>query len=263
MNDQILLQLRSLKLPGIREHLEARVLEARGNDLSYEEFLSMLLTDEIEQRTTRRVNRLLKRASLGAETTVETFDFSFNPSISSKLIKSLASCRFIERAEGIFLLGPTGTGKTHLAKAFAHAACRLMFTVAYYSFHQLFADLAAADLQNRLHVLMKRLLRVDLLVIDDFGFKTMDQASAERFYAIVDGRFRQRSIILTSNRAMADWPALFPDPIMANAILDRLAHTSHQIVIKGQSYRKKLQVKADESPANERTNRQDNAMHPT
>lgn len=246
MNDQLLHQLRALKLPGIREHLEARMLEAKSNDLSYEDFLSMLLTDELEQRTTRRVNRLLKRASLGAETTVETFDFGFNSSVSPKLVKSLASCRFVERAEGVFFLGPTGTGKTHLAKALAHAACRLLFSVGYYSFHQLFAELAAADLQGKLHLLMKRLLKVDLLVIDDFGFKTMDQASAERFYAIVDGRFRQKSIILTSNRAMADWPALFPDPIMANAILDRLAHTSHQIVIKGQSYRKKLQVKKDD-----------------
>ena len=249
MNDQLLHQLRLLKLPGIREHLEARILEAKGNDLSYEEFLSMLLTDEVEQRTTRRINRLLKRASLGAETTVETFDFAFNSSVNAKVIKSLVSCRFIERAEGVFFIGPTGTGKTHLAKALAHAACRLMFTVSYYSFHQLFADLAAADLQGKLHILMKRLLKVDLLVIDDFGFKTMDQAAAERFYAIVDGRFRQRSIILTSNRAIADWPPLFPDPIMANAILDRLAHNSHQIIIKGQSYRKKLQVKSEEYAA--------------
>lgn len=246
MNDDVLHHLRVLKLPGIREHLDARLLEAQANDLAYEEFLSMLLTDEIEERTSRRIARLLHRSGLGSDTTLETFDFSFNPSVSSKQIKSLASCRFIERSEGVFFIGPTGTGKTHLAKALAHQACRLMFSVAFYSFHQLFAELAAADLQNRLPVMMKRLLKVDLLVIDDFGFKTIDQASAERFYAIVDARFRSKSIILTSNRAMTDWPALFPDPIMANAILDRLAHTSHQIVIKGQSYRKKLQVQKEE-----------------
>jgi len=246
MNDQILQQLRILKLPGFREHLEARLLEAEANNLSYEDFLSMLLADEFDLRTTRRIERLLHHAHLGKEMTIDTFDFSFNPSINAKKIKALASCRFIERSEGVFFLGPTGTGKTHLAKALAHQACRMMFSVAFYSFHQLFAELATADLQNRLHILINRLLKVDLLVIDDFGFKTIDKQSAERFYAIVDGRFRSKSIILTSNRAMTDWPALFPDPVMANAILDRLAHTSHQIVLKGQSYRKKLQVKEED-----------------
>lgn len=246
MNDQVIQQLRVLKLPGFREHLQARVMEAEANNLSYAEFLAMLLTDELDMRTSRRIQRLLRSANLGKEMTMETFDFSFNPAIGAKRIKALAACRFIERGEGIFLMGPTGTGKTHLAKALAHQACRMMFSVAFYSFHQLFAELAAADLQNRLHVILKRLLRVDLLVIDDFGFKTIDQLSAERLYALVDGRFRSKSIILTSNHAMADWPGLFPDPVIANAILDRLAHTSHQIVIKGQSYRKKLSVQSEE-----------------
>jgi DNA replication protein DnaC len=246
MNDQIVQQLRILKLPGIRENIEKRIMEAQANNLSYSEFLSMLLTDEFDERTSRKIARMLRRAGLGKDMTLETFDFSFNPSINAKQIKALASCRFIERAEGVFFLGPTGTGKTHLAKALGHQACRMMFSVGYYTFHQLFAELATADLQNRLHIFLKRLLKTDLLVIDDFAFKTIDQQSAERFYALVDGRFRSKSIILTSNRPMTDWQKLFPDPIIANAILDRLAHTSHQIVIKGQSYRKKLQVKNEE-----------------
>jgi len=246
MNDQIIQQLRILKLPGIREHLDQRLMEAHANTLSYAEFLSMLLTDEFDERTSRKIARMLRRSGLGKEMTIEAFDFSFNPSINAKQIKALASCRFIERAEGIFFLGPTGTGKTHLAKALAHQACRMMFSVGYYTFQQLFAELATADLQNRLHVFLKRLLKIDLLVIDDFAFTTIDQQSAERFYALVDGRFRSKSIILTSNRPMSDWQKLFPDPIIANAILDRVAHTSHQIVIKGQSYRKKLLVTHEE-----------------
>ncbi len=244
MNDQLIHQLRVLKLSGVRDHLEDRLSEAQRNDLGYDDFLSMALTDEIDTRTTRRVKRLLHQASLGSDNTLETFDFAFNPSINARLIKSLASCQFLERGEGIFFLGPTGTGKTHLAKAIAHAACRKLFSVGFFSFHQLFADMALADLQNRLHHLLKRIVRLDLLIIDDFGFKALDQQSAERLYAIVDGRFGQKSTILTSNRSMTDWPKLFPDPITANAILDRLAHTSHQIVIKGQSYRKKFAPKS-------------------
>jgi DNA replication protein DnaC len=246
MNNDLVQQLRALKLPGIREHLEARIMEAESNDLSYNEFLSMLLTDELDLRSTRRIDRLLHHAHLGSDMTLETFDMNFNASINAKLIRNLASCRFIERGEGVFFIGPTGTGKTHLAKALAHKACRMMFSVAFYSFRNLFSELAAADLQNKLPQLLKRLITVDLLVIDDFGFKTIDQTAAERLYAIVDSRFRAKSIILTSNRSMTDWPGLFPDPIVANAILDRIAHTSHQIVIKGQSYRKKLQVKKEE-----------------
>ena len=245
MTDQLLQQLRALKLSGMRDHLEERIQEAERNDLSYGEFLSMVVSDETDMRTNRRIARLLHHAGLGAEKTLDTFDFGFSPSLNAKQIKALATCRFIERAEGIFLLGPTGTGKTHLAKALAHAACRKLFSVGFYSFYQLFADLATADLQNRLGTLMKRLIRLDLLIIDDFGFKSIDQQSAERFYTIVDSRFGQKSIILTSNRAMTDWPKLFPDPIIANTIMDRLAHTSHQIIIKGQSYRKKLAPQND------------------
>jgi len=247
MNDDLQRQLRILKLPGMREHLEGRIMEAEANNLSYGEFFSMLLTDELDLRTSRRIERLLHQAHLGSEMTLNTFDWSFNASVNAKQIRGLATCRFIERGEGIFFIGPTGTGKTHLAKAIAHAACRMMFSVAVYTVAGLFADLALADLQNKLHVLMKRLLSADLLVIDDLGLKTIDQLSSERLYAIVDGRFRTKSIILTSNRAMTDWPGLFPDPVVANAILDRLAHTSHQIVLKGQSYRKKLQVKRDDA----------------
>jgi DNA replication protein DnaC len=246
MNDHLLYQLRLLKLAGIREHLEARLLEANSNNLSHEEFLSMILTDELDMKTTHRMNRLMKEASLGAVTTIDGFDYAFNPEINAKLIKSLATCRFIERGEGVIFLGPTGTGKTHLTKALAHQACRFMFSVVFYKFKKLMEEMALADLQNRLPVLMKRLLKVDLLALDDIGLNPIDQGSAERFYTIVDGRFRQKSIVLTSNRAITDWPGLFPDPVLANAILDRIAHTSHHVILKGQSYRKKLQVKTDE-----------------
>jgi DNA replication protein DnaC len=241
--NQLKMQLKSLNLTGILDNLDLRLLEAQQNQLSYAEFLSMLLTDEIETRNITTVKRLILKANFGAEKTLESFDFSFNPSINAAYVRELATCRFIERGEGVFFLGPTGTGKTHLAKALCHQACRKQYTVAFYPFHQFFADLHKADKKNTLTTLMSRLTRIDLLTIDDFGFKKIEQQSAEYLYAIVDARYPTKSIVLTSNRAISDWAAIFPDAIIANAILDRLAHNAHQIIIKGESYRKKLTPK--------------------
>ena len=237
---QLKTQLKTLKLSGMLEQLELRLLEAQQHQLSYSEFLSMLITDEIEKRNHRKVARLIQQANMGNESILENFDFSFNHSINAAHIRELATCRFIEQGQGVFLLGPTGTGKTHLAKALCHQACRRNLTVAFFSFYQFFYELDKADQKNQLQKYLKQLIKVDLLTIDDFGFKKIDQQQAEYLYAIVDARYAVKSIILTSNRAMNDWLAIFPDPVIANAILDRLAHHSHQIVIKGESYRKKL-----------------------
>jgi DNA replication protein DnaC len=240
---QLKQQLKTLKLSGIVETLDLRLLEAQQNQLSYSELLSIMLTDEIEIRNMRKLQRLLSQAGISSQQTIESFDFSFNPSINAAHIRELATCRFIERGEDIFFIGPTGTGKTHLAKALCHQACRMYFSCAYYPFHQFFNELNKAELKNQLSKFIKKIIKTDLLVIDDFGFKKIDQPSAEYLYAIVDARYGVKSIILTSNRAITDWASIFPDPLMANAILDRLAHHSHQIILKGESYRKKFKPK--------------------
>lgn len=231
--------LKALKLSGILDHLDVRLMEAQSNELSFTELLAMILTDEMEARRNRKLSRLIKRAHLNSGQTLESFDFSFNPSTNAVHIRELARCQFIERAENVFLLGPTGTGKTHLAQALSHMACRQHLVVDFYSFHTLFMALTHADLAGNVDRLIGVLIKADLLVIDDFAFKKMDQKMAEWFYAIVDGRYALRSIILTSNRALSDWTGIFPDKVMANAVMDRLAHNAHQIVIKGESYRKK------------------------
>jgi len=240
---QLKTQLKTLKLSGMLDTLDIRLMEAQQNQLAFSEFLSIILTDEIETRDMRKLKRLLIHAGIGAEKTLETFDFSFNPSINAAYIRELATCRFIERGDGVFFIGPSGTGKTHLAKALCHQACRKHLSTAFYSFHHFFNELEKAELKNQIAKLIKRLVKIDLLVIDDFGFKKIDQKSAEYLYNIVDARYAVKSIILTSNRAIVDWAAVFPDPLMANAVLDRIAHHSHQIIIKGESYRKKLSPK--------------------
>ena len=186
---QLKSQLKALKLSGIAETLELRIMEAQNNQLAFTELLTMILTDEIETRQNRKLQRLISHARLDSGKTLESFDFSFNPSINASLIRELATCRFIEKGENIFLLGPTGTGKTHLAQAISHMACRQFLTVEFYNFHEFFSKLHKADLMNRIDKLMKSLIKADLIVIDDFAFKKIDQKSAEYLYALVDDRF--------------------------------------------------------------------------
>ena len=147
---QLKTQLKTLKLSGMLEQLELRLLEAQQHQLSYSEFLSMLITDEIEKRNHRKVARLIQQANMGNESILENFDFSFNHSINAAHIRELATCRFIEQGQGVFLLGPTGTGKTHLAKVLCHQACRRNLTVAFFSFYQFFNELDKADQKNQL-----------------------------------------------------------------------------------------------------------------
>jgi len=235
-------QLKTLKLSGINETLDMRLMEAQSNELSFSEFL-----DELQTRSNRKLQRLLTHAHLEANKTFESYDFTFNTSVNASLLRELGTCHFIEKGENIFFIGPTGTGKTHLAKAIAHRACRQHLVVEFFNFQELFQKLKHDDLVNELHKIMKMLLKADLLILDDFAFKKIDQQSAELFYSIVDTRYGSKSILLTSNRAINDWGTIFPDPIMANAILDRLAHNAHQITIKGESYRKRMKPTPERS----------------
>jgi len=237
---QLKQQLRSLKLSGALETIELRIMEAGQNQLSFAELLSLILEDEILTRQNRKLQRLLSHAKLNSNKTIETFDFAFNSSINAQQIRNFTLCRFIEKNENIFFVGPTGTGKTHLAKAIGHAACRKYLSVGFFNFHALFLSLHQAELNDKLDKQLKIIIKYDLLIIDDFAFKKIDQNMAELLYALIDARYGIGSIILTANRSMSDWGNIFPDQIMANALMDRLCHNAHQIIIKGESYRRKF-----------------------
>lgn len=245
---QIKSQLRALKLSGTLDTIEMRIMEASQNQLAFGELLSMVLLDELQMRQNRKLQRLITQAHLESNKTLESFDFTFNPSINASLIRELSTCRFIEKGENIFFVGPTGTGKTHLAKAIGHMACRQFLSVGFYNFHELFLTMKNADLSGKLDKFLKHLSKTNLLIIDDFAFKKLDQKQSEYLYAIVDIRYGASSTILTSNRSMTDWAAIFPDPIMANALMDRMCHNAHQIIIKGESYRKKMVHGYDKNP---------------
>lgn len=239
INGQIEHKLRQLKLTGILQTLSVRVKQAEGSKAGYEEFLMMLLEDEYERRQSGRLLKRLKQAGFEEEKTLEGFDFGFNPQIPVKRIKQLSSSVYIEKKENIFLLGPVGVGKTHIAQALGHIACRMghdvIFTKAATMFRYLHGGRADQSWERRI----KQYISVDLLILDDFGLKPLTQFQSDDFYEIINERYMKRSTIFTGNRTVEDWHKLFLDPVIANSAMDRIAHNSHQIIMTGESFRNK------------------------
>lgn len=233
-------QLKALKLGRMLDTMEVRLSQARNDQLGYLEFLQLLLQDEIERRKTQSLRLRLQRASFEEPKILEDFDFLANPALNPAAVRDLATGLFIERREHVLLYGPAGTGKTHLAQALGHHACRMGRSVLFLKAVKLFRILQAARADNSWEAELRRFLAPDLLIIDDFGLKPMTMSQAEDFYEIVAERHLRGSIIVTSNRPPGDWLPLFPDPVMANSALDRLAHNAHHFVMKGESYRKKM-----------------------
>jgi DNA replication protein DnaC len=237
-------QLKSLRLSGFLDSLELRLQQAQAASMGYLDFFQLIVQDEIERREAKKLQTRLQQASFEEEKTVECFDFSFNPKLNTRLSHDLATCLFINRTEHIVLYGPAGVGKTHIAQAIGHQACRLGHDVLFTKAIKLFRSLLAARADHSWEKRMKKYLAPDLLIIDDFGLCALTCAQAEDFYEIVAERHLKSSMIITSNRPPQDWIPLFPDPVMANSALDRLAHHAHHLIIEGESYRRKLMPQA-------------------
>lgn len=233
------LTLKQLRLSGIAESLEVRLDQARDANLGYLEFLQLILQDEVERRHSHGVQRRLKQAAFQEHKAIEEFDFQALPGVNPKGIKDLATGLFIERKEHVLLYGPPGTGKTHLAQALGNQACRIGYTTLFTTAAKLFRKLAAARIEDAFEESVKMFLKPQLLIIDDLGLTAFSQEQTEAFYEIVAERHHSGSIVITSNRPPGDWPGLFPDQVLANSLMDRLAHKAHHVPMKGDSYRKR------------------------
>ena len=229
--------LKELRLSGILAGLEARLEQASGEQWGYEEFLSRLLQEEVERRHQKQLDLTLRRGNVTSTKTLETFDFGFNPSINRRQILDLAAGAYLRQHRNVLICGQTGVGKSHLAHALAHEAARQGASVLCTSAHQMLVHINAGRADGTYAKRMATYLRPTLLVIDDFGLKPLPASGPVDFYDVVNERYEQRSIVLTSNRAPTELPALFGDPLLANATLDRLAHSAVVLTITGRSFR--------------------------
>lgn len=229
--------LKRLRLSGILDTLEMRTQQAIREQWTYEEFLVRLIQDEVERRSHKQLDVRIRRSGINATKTLETFDFRFNPSINRQQIFDLATCAFVRQHRNVLLCGQTGVGKSHLAQALAHEAARQGFDIRLTGAHQMLTHIHAGRADGSEGRRLTGYLRPHLLVIDDFGLKPLPPMGAADLYDVIAERYERSSIILTSNRAPAEWPDLFGDPLLANAGLDRLADRASVVTITGASYR--------------------------
>ena len=232
--------MKRLKMPGMMYNLELRLQEARENQLGHLEFLSLLFQDELLNREGNNFQKRIKAAGYGLIKTFEGFDFNFNEeALSSSIIRDLATCHFWEQRRNLVLCGPSGIGKFHIAKAIGHEVCRRGESVLFKKTGKLLQELMKLPHSGRAERLFLKCVKAGLLILDDFAFRKFDQKESELLYGLADERLGRASTILTSNRPPQDWYGIFPDPVIGQAILDRLASGAVKVITtKGKSYRK-------------------------
>jgi DNA replication protein DnaC len=231
--------LKRLRLSGLLATLPDRVAYAKGTKLSYTEFLELILNDEIQRRADTTVATRLKSAMVDLDQTFERFDWDAAVTLDRDRLKDLLSLEFIARNENVLICGPVGVGKTFIANALAHSACRRGHKVLMLRASTMFKKLLQSRADNSYERELVKLLSPEVLIIDDFGLQRLTDVQAGDFYEVVIERYGRASTVITSNRDVHEWMALFDDPIMANSALDRIAHNAHQLVIEGESYRRK------------------------
>jgi DNA replication protein DnaC len=228
--------LRTLKLSGMLDTLEARLAQARAGELGHLEFLQVLCEDEITRREAAALERRVRHARFEQTVTIEDFDFNYNPNIPAAVIRDLAAGHFVAAGQSVILHGPVGVGKTHIAQALGHHACRRGHSVAFTKTSRLLADLAGGHADRTWHTRLRHWARTDVLVLDDFAIRDFTTAQADDLYELITER-AGRSLILTANRAAVDWYPLFPNPVVAESILDRIINSAHHVHMDGRSYR--------------------------
>jgi len=248
MNTHPLLpKLRALKLSGMADTLDERIEIAKMRNLSHLELLALLLDDEIDRRSQRHHERMVQSAGFADLKMLAQFDFNAVPDLDRAFVLEMATCQFVVKKHNWIICGPTGMGKSHLATAIGYEAIKRRMTTLCLSVSRMLADLNASRADGSYHGAMKRIISCDLLILDDFGLRQLTSTGADDLYEIIDKRYERGSIIVTSNRALPEWPELFGNTLLASAALDRLTHHARVTIIKGDSYRQKQRKEAQAS----------------
>lgn len=249
LNEQTLTQLRSLRLDGMVAALADHASSSAASELRFEERLALLVQREIDWRDDKRLARLLKAARLKvAGACIEDINWRASRGLDRHLITALAGCDWVRHARTILITGATGTGKTWLSCALARQAARHGFTVLYTRTTRLLQELRVAHGDGSFSRRLAQLARIDVLVLDDFAGAPMEPGERNDLLELLDDRVGAKATLITSQLAVKAWHAWLDDPTVADAILDRIVHSSHRIALKGASLRKPEGQADEEAP---------------
>jgi DNA replication protein DnaC len=223
----------------MRETLGNRIKEAMNDDLSYEDFLNLILFDEVQHRRNVRRQRLIKSAGFRSEASLEGLDYKTPRNFDKKLIKQLSTMRFVDDGVNLLIHGPTGVGKTYLATAIGNHLCRHGRSTLFVKMNLLFENIALVRVQGRYLNFLKKIRSIDLLIVDDFGLKPLTEQQFQDFYDVLDERDNGKATIVTTQLPSENWDEVIKDPIVCEAISDRIVSKAIKIKMTGPTGRGK------------------------
>lgn len=243
---QLINNLNSLKLFEIKDKLDEVADFVTSSNISFTDGLLKLTNYEIDRRKDNATRSMVKVGAFPFIKELKDFDFDFQSSINKQEILELETLRFIDKAHNIIFLGPSGVGKTHLATSIGIAAAKKRYITYFIKCHDLISQLRKAKLENRLDERIKHFNKYRLLILDELGYLPIDKEDSKLLFQLIDKRYERKSIIITTNINFGEWDEVFGDPVIANAILDRVLHHSKVISINGKSYRLKDYITKDD-----------------